>query len=359
MTTVTTVTGPIDSAELGLTLTHEHIVNDVTSWHHRTCSHGWDPDDFATRPVTEGLLWDLRHDPFGNLDNCRLDDEKTAVAELARFATFGGRTVLDATGLGIGRDLAAQVRISRATGVQIIAGTGYYLEASQPDDVRGAAPESIAERIVADVTDGVLTADGERIRPGMIGEIGVGADFTPAERNSLIGACVAQIELRLPMQVHLPGWLRRAEEVLDVVEEHGVDPAVVILCHMGPSGEDLAYQERVLARGAYLGYDMLGMEVFYADQGVQCPSDEQNARHIARLIERGHAARVLMSQDIFIKSLLRVHGGPGYAHILQYFVPRLLAVGIGPDVIEQLMVGNPQALFERAAGMAGEGNEIR
>jgi hypothetical protein len=43
---------------------------------------------------------------------------------------------------------------------------------------------------------------------------------------------------------------------------------------------------------------------------------------------------------------------------LQYFVPRLLAVGIGPDIIGQLMVDNPRALFERAAGMAGEGNEI-
>ena len=125
-----------------------------------------DPDDFATQPVTEGLLWDLRHDPFGNLDNCRLDDEKTAVAELARFATFGGRTVLDATGLGIGRDLAGAGTISRATGVQIIAGTGYYLEASQPADVRGAAPDSIAERIVADVADGVLTADDERSARG-------------------------------------------------------------------------------------------------------------------------------------------------------------------------------------------------
>ena len=115
---------------------------------------------------------------------------------------------------------------------------------------------------------------------------------------------------------------------------------------MGPSGADLAYQEGLLERGVFVQYDMLGMEVFYADQGVQCPSDEQNAEWLARLVERGHADRLLLSQDIFLKSLLRRHGGPGYGHVLQYFVPRLNAAGLDSATVEQLMVANPRALFE-------------
>ena len=58
------------------------------------------PDDLAQRPVSEDILWDLRHDPFANLDNCRLDDLQTAVDEVQRFADLGGRTILEATGLG-------------------------------------------------------------------------------------------------------------------------------------------------------------------------------------------------------------------------------------------------------------------
>ncbi|HOA02086.1 MAG TPA: hypothetical protein PLZ83_11615 [Dermatophilaceae bacterium] len=343
MTSVMTVTGPVDSADLGTTLTHEHIFNDVTSWWHETASTGWSAEDFASRPVTMDLLWDLRHDPFGNRDNCRLDSEPLAVTEIGRYAALGGRTIIDATGLGVGRDLALLRRVSAATGVNIVAGTGYYLDGALPAEVASFGPEQFAEAIVRDVVDG---EDG--IRPGIIGEIGVSADFTPGERASLEGALIAQRELHLPIEVHLPAWFRRAGEVLDLAEHHGVDPSMVVLCHMGPSGDDLAYQEQLLRRGAWVQYDMIGMEVFYADQGVQCPSDEQNATWLCRLAERGHLGRLLVSQDIFIKSLLRHYGGPGYGHILQYFVPRLRRLGMTEDDVTQLLTTNPRTLFETA-----------
>ncbi|MBA3530040.1 MAG: phosphotriesterase, partial [Propionibacteriaceae bacterium] len=344
-TQVMTVRGPVDSAELGLTLTHEHILNDVTSWSHLTSSTGWDPDDFAARPVAEDILWDLKHDPFANLDNCRLDDLELAVTEVGRYSSLGGRTVIETTGLGIGRDLRGLRTISERAGVHIIAGTGFYLDASQPASVKGLDHEAIAELIIDDLATG---EDG--IRPGIIGEIGVGSDLTPAEQASLRGAFVVQRETGLPVQVHLPGWYRLGDRVLDLAEQDGVDPRRIVLCHLGPSGADLAYQERLLARGAYVQYDMIGMEVLYADQGVQCPSDEQNASWLHRLIERGHASQLLMSQDIFLKSLLRHHGGPGYGHILQYFVPRLLSLGVDPVTINQILVDNPRALFDHNNG---------
>ena len=122
-TSVMTVTGPVDSSDLGVTLSHEHILNDVTSWWHETSSAGWSPEEFARRPVSMDILWDLRHDPFGNRDNCRLDDEDLAAEEVARYAALGGATIVDATGLGVGRDLARLRRVSERTGVRIVAGT--------------------------------------------------------------------------------------------------------------------------------------------------------------------------------------------------------------------------------------------
>jgi len=342
MSEVMTVRGPVPVADLGVVLTHEHLFNDVTSWWQRSTLTGLDPEEFAAAPVSEGIGWELRQDPFGNRDNCRLDDLETCVAEVARFAAAGGGTILDATGLGLGRDLRRLREVSERTGVHVVAGTGYYLDAAQPDEVRGLAPEAIADRILADIAEG---EDG--IRPGFIGEIGVGADFTPAEQASLRGAFLAQRESGLPVQVHLPGWYRRGRDVLDLADELGVDPARIVLCHMGPSGDDLAYQQEMLRRGAWVQYDMIGMEVFYADQGVQCPSDEQNAAWIARLCELGHGDRLLLSQDVFLKSLLRCHGGPGYAHIPQFFVPRLRRHGLTDSDIETLLVDNPRRLLTR------------
>lgn len=345
MTAVVAVRGPVDSSDLGITLTHEHIFNDVSSWWQRSTSTGLDPEAFADTPVSMDLLWELRQDPFGNRDNCRLDDLELASAEVSRFAALGGRTIVETTGLGIGRDLARLREVSERTGVHVVAGTGFYLEAAQPAWARTASVAELAETLAADLADGV---DG--VRPGIIGEIGVSADFTAAERTSLAAACAVQPTVGLPMQVHLPGWYRLAEEVLDVVEQAGVDLRHVVLCHMNPSCVDLDYQRRVLRRGAWVQYDMIGAEVYYADQGVQCPSDEQSAAAVATLVREGFANRLLLSSDVFLKSLLRHYGGPGYGHVLQYFLPRLARHGVDPSTLEQLTVTNPRRVFETAKG---------
>jgi phosphotriesterase-related protein len=326
--------------DLGITLSHEHLLNDVSSWWKRSESTGLDPDEFADAAISVELLWDLRQDPFGNRANLALDDVDVACDELSRFAALGGRTVVETTGWGIGRDLAGLKRISERIGVHVVAGTGFYLEASHPVDVVALGPDGVTDRILADLRDG---EDG--VRPGIIGEVGVSADFTPAEQVSLRGALAAQVESGLPVQIHLPGWLRLAGTVLDHVESVGADPTKVVLCHMGPSGEDLGYQRAAMDRGAWVQYDMLGMEVYYADQGVQCPSDEQNAAHLARLVNLGYGGQLLLSQDVFIKSLLRRHGGPGYAHILQYFAPRLRRHGLDEAQVLSLMTDNPRRLF--------------
>ena len=343
MTMVTTVRGPVAAADLGICLTHEHVLNDVTSWWHPTSSIGLDPEAFAHKKVGIEDVWDLKHDPFGNLDNCRLDDLELAIEEVARFAALGGRTLVDATGLGTGRNLAALRSVSEQTGVNIIAGTGFYLEASHPSFVATSTADQLAELIITDIRVGEAG-----IRPGIIGEIGVSDRFTAEERKSLVAACLAQRETGLPMQIHLPGWFRLGHEVLDLVEAQGVDPRSVVLCHMNPSGADQAYQRGLIGRGAWVQYDMIGSELFYADQGVQCTSDEEDAQHVAELVDAGVGQRVLLSSDIFLKSLLRRYGGPGYGHVLQYFVPRLRRYGLDAEAIQQLLVHNPRSLFEHS-----------
>ena len=333
-----TVLGPVPVDELGITLMHEHLLVDASPWFR-------EPEEASKRAIAHGpvrmeVLGDLRNDPFLSIDNCRLLDEEAAIEETSRFQQAGGRTVVDPTCRGIGRDPKALQRISRATGLHVVMGAGYYLEPSHPGYVAGMSVEAVAEEAERDVTEGL---DG--VKAGIIGEIGISKDFTPEEEKVLRGAARAQGRTGVPLEVHLPGWERHGLRVLDTVAEEGGHLDRTVLCHMNPSGEDLEYQAAAAQRGAWLEYDMIGMDFYYADQEAQSPSDEENARAIRRLRDADLLDHVLLSQDVFIKIQLVRYGGTGYAHILDHFVPRLGRHGFTVEEIEQLLVDNPKNVF--------------
>lgn len=338
MTTVMTVLGPIAPEEMGVTLMHEHLLLDATPWFRQPEAGSLRPA--ASQPVSIEILGLLHNDPFMSLDNCQLLDEEVAIEEVRRFRLAGGQTVIDPTCRGIGRDPRALQRISRATGLHVVMGCGYYLQPAHPHHVREMSVEAIAEEIEGDVREGL-----EGVRAGIIGEIGISKDFTPEEEKVLRGAARAQRATNVPLEVHLPGWERHGGRVLDTVAEEGADLRRTILCHMNPSGEDFDYQAGLANRGAWLEYDMVGMDYFYADQQAQSPSDEENARALRRLRDAGLLGKVLISQDIFIKIQLVRYGGTGYAHILDYFVPRLRRHGFTNEDIETLLVTNPRRVF--------------
>jgi phosphotriesterase-related protein len=342
--TVITVTGEIDAGELGVTLMHEHLLND--------CSSCWNPPEpgdvegleIAESPVRMEFLGRLRNDPFLSQDNCRLDDVDTAIAESRRFVAAGGHTIVEQTCEGIGRDPRGLARIAEATGLNVVMGCGFYLEASHPDTVRGMSVEAVAEHIEREIRDGV---DG--VRPGLIGEIGVSAAFTAEEEKVLRGAARAQARTGLPLSVHLPGWERHGHRVLDATTEEGADPHATVLCHLNPSLDDASYQHSLAERGAWLEYDMVGLEFYFADQDAQSPSDEENARAIAALIEAGFGEHLLISGDVFVKTMLVRYGGYGYDHLLTGFSTRLHRHGVSAVDVERLLVHNPAAVFAAAA----------
>jgi phosphotriesterase-related protein len=335
-----TVNGLIPTAELGITLMHEHLINDCRCW--------WNPPreperaHLAVEPVHAGIIGALRMDPFVNLDNCALDDYRLAIAELLPFRAAGGRSVIDPTCRGIGRDAQKLRAIAAATGLHIVMGSGYYLQTSHPPALRTMSIDAVADEIVVEATIGV---DGTDAKIGLIGEIGVSSEFTPEEEKSLRGAARAQSRTGLPLMVHLPGWFRHGGRVLDIVEQEHGDVTHTVLCHMNPSGEDVAYQSALAERGAFIEYDMIGMDYWYADQQVQCPSDDDNARAITRLIDRGYLHRILLSQDVFLKMMLTRYGGFGYAYIVTHFVARLRRYGISDDQIRTMLSDNPRRVF--------------
>jgi len=338
---VMTVAGPVPAESLGITLMHEHILNDCRCWWHppRTPERQYLAESF----VCIEILGELRQDPFVNKHNITLDDEALAIAELKTLAAEGGRTVVEPTCQGIGRNPLALRRISEATGLNIVMGAGYYLAASHPEKVVGMGVDDIADEIVREAREGV---DGTDVKIGLIGEIGVSSDFTKEEEKSLRGAARAQVRTGLPLMVHLPGWFRLGHRVLDIVAEEGGDLRHTVLCHMNPSHEDFAYQSELAARGAFIEYDMIGMDFFYADQQVQCPSDEESARAIVKLIDAGYLDRILLSHDVFLKMMLTRYGGNGYTFILRHFLPRLRRHGLEEAALERMMRDNPRSVFQ-------------
>ena len=196
---VQTVLGPILPEGLGVTLPHEHIVCDGRSWF-------VEPSEatakaMAHHPVTLDILWWLRYHFFQNWDDLQLLDEEEAIDETLHFKYAGGNSIVELSNIGLGRDPMALARISGATGLNVIMGSGYYIAASHGPDMDAKTEEDIAEEIVRDVTEGVGDTN---IRAGIIGEIGTSWPITKNELKSLRAAARAPRITGAPLTGH-PG----------------------------------------------------------------------------------------------------------------------------------------------------------
>jgi phosphotriesterase-related protein len=329
-----TVLGPIPASELGLTLMHEHLLFDFSM-----CRSEPRTDlerTMAARPLERATLGALRFNPCVVPDNLEHRDVDLAVAEVAAFVEVGGRTLVDPTNASIGRDPTGLQAIARRSGLHIVMGSGYYYQVALDAAFARRGIDDIADEIVRDLTVGVGDSG---VRAGLIGEIGTSSPITESEERSLRAAARAQARTGAPLMVHLDGWKREGGRVLDLIAAEGGDPHRTILCHLNPAWFDLDYQLALLERGAYLEFDMFGIDHFYPPDRAS-PGELPAIGAVARLIDLGHIDRLLLSQDIYLKMMLQSYGGYGYAHLLTNLLPYLDDAGIGAGERERMMVGN-------------------
>jgi len=308
MAHIQTVLGPIEPSSLGFTLPHEHT--QIALWH---IEGRWD-------------YWQLTR------------DEPVILAELAQYRDAGGSGLVDLTLPGVGRDPVWLRGLAEASGLHLVMGGGWYRTAYYPPQARIAlrSVDDLADELVRDITDGV----GESgVRPGILGEIGTDKPWvSPAEER--VHRAVARAARRTGLAITTHGPLSAVGLAqLRIFEEEGADPGRVVIGH-ADSYPVLEHQLAIIERGANVEFDFLGMP-----WPTERHAEARTVQLTCDLLARGHADRILLSQDVCHDNQLTVNEGNGFTYLTEAFLPRLQAAGVSDAEIDTMTIDNPRRLL--------------
>ncbi len=357
---VMTVLGPVASEDLGLVSMHEHILVDSRIW--RRKFESLIPDDLPVSgddAISLENIGLLRRNMFLVADNMVLDDEGLMTAELAEFRASGGGAVVEMSSVGLRLNLPAIQRISRKTGVHIVATTGLYLEDSWPEHIREMTIEQLTELMVKEIEEGI---EDTGIKAGHIGELGI-SSLGQREVGLLRAGARASIETGLSVTVHQETSQAHGRRVVDILTEEGMDPERIIMGHTdeflvehearvlvkNPDtwGLCLDYHKELLDRGVNIAFDCFGHWFDEELRGVVFTTDWQRIAGLLALIDAGYASQIVLGTDMFLKMLLRRCGGEGYCRLTNYVLPTLKAHGAPDYDIRLMTIENPARLLVR------------
>jgi phosphotriesterase-related protein len=336
-----TVLGPVPIQELGITSCHEHLWMDASRL---LAVHGYRASDRESAWDSQ-LAAEARWNPGVHADNYRLTDVDVAVAELRPFIAAGGRTVVELTPPSLGRAPDRVRDIAAEAGIHVIQGTGQYLGPTHEPWVGEASEADIATRLIAEATTGIGQTG---IRAGIYGEIGTSDPMQPEERRVLRAVAAAANETGLAVSIHVHPWSEEGPAVLDELAEAGASLDRVILGHL-TTAIDRADELRAMAdRGAVLGFDLFGFDHSLLGPGRWPPSDHDVASTIVDLVRDGYGDRIVLGQDIGVRTRLRRWGGWGYAHLLEHVVPLLRDLGATQPDLDRMLITTPARLLTRS-----------
>lgn len=338
---VMTVLGQVEDADLGIILPHEHLLLDLRNQY----TEPTDPEKQwnGQQKISMSNLGLLRRNPYALKENLILDELDVAVNEIMFFKNAGGSTVVDCTSIGIGRDVAKLRDISCRTGLNIVAGCGYYTHDTHPMDMDQRSVEDIADEIIRDLTTGIGDTG---ICAGVIGEIGVSNPIHPREEKNLVASAIASRQTNAPIQVHTYMWGRCGLDAVRILTDNGADPSRIVICHSDVSLV-MDYITELLEMGVYVEFDNFGKEFYIsrADRGFAGGSfafDIERVTALKTLVNMGYTNQLLITNDICIKTMLHAYGGWGYDHVLTNIVPMMQDEDIPHVDIDQILRNNPR-----------------
>ena len=282
------------------TLCHEHVVIDLSG---------------------------VKNDP-----GARMEDKEAIVEDLCRLAAAGIERIIDLTGIGMGRDVAAARALCEKAHIAVLFSTGFYKEPFLPQIVFEKSESELAELMIKEITTGIQDT-GEKAR--VIGEIGTGDEISAAETRVFRAAARAQRETGVPIYTHTTLGRLGLEQV-EILTRAGADTEKVVIGHVDLN-PDLDYYLRLLERGVYLGFDTIGKQTYQPDT--------VRASLIVELSNMGYAGRLVLSTDVTRLSHLRRYGGYGRAYLTDSFIPMLRNLGLSERDLELMLSETPDRLF--------------
>jgi phosphotriesterase-related protein len=322
MPQVQTARGPIETAELGVTLMHEHIFT-LT----------------ADVQINYPQEWGSEQE--------RIAD---AVRRLNEVAALGVGTIVDPTVVGLGRYIPRIAKVAEQVDLNIVVATGLYTY----DDVpfffhhRGPAlnaalgtsvPDPMVEMFVGDIRDGIT---GTGIRAGLLKCAIDHQGMTPGVERVMRAVAKAHLETGTPITVHTHPGSQQGLAVKRVLDEEGVDPRRVVLGHSGDS-TDADHLSELADAGFLLGMDRFGLNLAI--------SFEQRADIVVEMCRRGYAESMVLSQDASCyidwidPGVMELLTQWRYTHIHQEVLPYLLEHGVTQQQIDTMLVDNPRRYF--------------
>lgn len=307
-----TVNGPLPAEEMGITLTHEHVMVDFIGAD-STGYHRWDKSEVI----------------------------KTALPHIKAVQDLQVQTLIECTPAYVGRDPEILKRLSDQTGIQLVTNTGYYGAYDNhyiPESFYGMSARELASSWISEFENGI---EGTGIKPGFI-KISVEESDTLSQDHLKIitAAALAHLETGLVIASHT-GPDQPAFEQIRVLKEHGVDPSAFIWVHA--QGGTLEGNIRAAREGAWISLDNVD-----AGREPGTPFDvEWYAIRIMELKEAGLLHRVLISHDAGWYTAGEENGGSfrGYTGIFNVLLPLLKEKGCTQQDIDQILITNPRQAF--------------
>jgi len=320
---VQTVKGPVDTAELGQTLMHEHVF------------------------VLTADMQQNYPEEWGSEDE-RVAD---AVGKLQSLAAVGVRTIVDPTVVGLGRYIPRIQRIAEQVDLNIVVATGCYTY----DDVpfffhhRGPAlnaavgaevPDPMVDLFVRDVEEGIA---GTGVRAAFLKCAIDAPGLTPGVERVMRAVAKAHQRTGVPITVHTHPGSQSGLVVQRVFGEEGVDPGRVVLGHSGDT-TDADHLSALADAGFVLGMDRFGI---YLETTFEARCDV-----VVEMCRRGYAERMVLSQDTSCyidwidPQVMALLPQWTYTHIHEEVLPYLREHGVTDEQIETMLVTNPRRYFE-------------
>ena len=315
MATINSVLGPMDTADLGFTLSHEHVL--VTS--------------AGIQYVYPEFI-----DRNGTIERA-VTDLKTAHGE-------GLRTIIDVTTIDLGRDIRMLEQVSRESGVNIICATGTWRDI--PRVFWTAKPDMIAPLYIREIEEGI---EGTGIKAGIIKVANDVGGVTPEGEIILRAAARAQKATGVPISTHTWAPERVGEQQVAIFEDEGVDLNRVYVGHSNDT-TDTEYLIGLLEKGVWVGLDR-----YPGRQTADTPNWEGRTETAMKLIDAGFGHRIMLGHDWSVTLSIasremqenrRRYNPDSYLFITRNVLPRLKELGATDEQVNSIMVDNPRRFFE-------------